>query len=158
MLFCARAAAQESHKWRLHSCATSRKPFELLHVGTKMTVLSGHQLVAKISTGTANTRQTLRIPCISVHAREARWDEPRKVTLGSSPNTSNSCAFCVVGRNRGAPRRHVGAPNGSAFSYQHVEIQAVFAPGRPHTNHTSGDSTLAPHRENPLNYCVLVRK
>ena len=48
-----------------------------------MTVLSGHQLVTKISTGTAYTAQTLRIPYVSVHAREARGDEPSKVTLGA---------------------------------------------------------------------------
>ena len=33
-----------------------------------------------------------------------------------------------------------------------------FAPGRPLTKHKSCDFTLAPHRENPLHYCVLVQK
>ena len=125
MLFCARATTYQTQKLRLHACATSRKPFVLRCVGTKMMVLSGHQMVTETSPGTANTAQTLQIHCVSVRAHKARGDDTRNVTLRSSPNTGNSCFFCVVGLNRGAPRSHVGAPNGPAFLYQHVGIHAV---------------------------------
>ena len=64
--------------------------------------------------------------------------------------------FCVVGRNRGAPRRHVGAPKRTSIPLPTRGNSCCFAPGRPNTSHRNCNFHLAPQRETPLNYCVLA--
>ena len=64
--------------------------------------------------------------------------------------------FRVVGRNRGAPRRLVGAPKRACISLPTRGNSCCFAPGRPNTKHRNRNFHHAPQCENPLNYCVLA--
>ena len=59
MLFCVRPTKRKSCELQLRSCATSRKPFELLCVGIELRLLLGHQMATNMRPRTANISKTL---------------------------------------------------------------------------------------------------
>ena len=131
MLFCVRATKRKSCGLQLRSCATSRKPFELLCVGIKLRLLLGHQMATNMRPRTANIAKTLQIHCVSGHAHAPHANVPRSVSLPPSPNTANSCAFASsagIGVHHGAM---LVPQNGPACHCQHVEIHAVSCQGDP---------------------------
>ena len=96
MLFCVRATKHKACKLQLRSCATSRKPFEILRVGIKLPPSLGDQMITNMRPRTANIAKTLQIHCVSGHARAPHADVPRNVSLPPSPNTANSCGFASL--------------------------------------------------------------
>ena len=108
MLFRVRATTHHRYKLQLLYGAATRKPFELLRVGTELRSWLGHQKVTNIPSGIANIAKTLLIHCVSGHAPATDGNDPRSVTLPPPPNTAKTCAFAWLAG--------IGTPHGAMLA------------------------------------------
>ena len=130
MLFCARATQHKSQKLQLPSCAATRKPFELLCVGNGNTVLVGAPNDPQHAPrNSQHRRNTVNSLCFCTCANNAQTRSAQRLSATGAKHCEFMC-FCVVGRNRGAPRRHVAAPKRTCIQLPTRGNSCCFAPGR----------------------------
>ena len=106
--------------------------------------------------GTANIAKTLQIRYVSGHAHTSHGYDLRNVTLLPSPNTGNSCGFTPlagIGVRHGA----ILVPQTGPYFCANTWKFMLFCLRATTPESQKCNVHLAPHCENPLNYCVLAQ-